>query len=183
MKCTALFMGLVMIATIGCVSELITSLNVAQSATKAAGKILTPVNAEYGAALSKIGNEFGALGGFVGDFDKSVAAGKPAIAQEIKNATDTLTQDLSGILAMAQIKNPEKIEYVTIFVAIGAEAVDQVIAHLPQAGVTAQAATVSTMAKLPHLKDLPGAPAFKDHNSLKKVWNDAVAKEFPKAKI
>lgn len=168
---------------IGCVSQLVQGTQVAQEAFTAAGKILTPTNPEYGSVLSKIGSDFGSLGGFINDFDKSVDAGKPSIAIEVQNAANTAEADMSGFLALAQVKNPDKIAIANTAVAIGASVVDIIVQHIaPSAPVVAQSAVIGGT-PLPRLKDLPGAPSAKTAKDLKDIWNKTVSGSYPKAKI
>lgn len=156
--------------------ELVKDINAAQVVAQSAGNILSAVNPTDGQVMLKIANELKGLSTEVSNFEKASGAAQNGIAAQIKVATDTLTADLSNILSLVNVHNPELTEYITVAVAIANSVITVVLQNLPAAGISPQSKTLAQSAALPSVP-------WKTHKDLKATWNNKVKVAYPKATV
>jgi len=178
-KTLSVLLALVICVTsVGCKPEVYKTIETAEQVVSAAQQILSTSNPEAGAILVQVGSGLSTLDALLHQYDQSVAAGKPGIATQIQAVANTITANLSTVLSVVKVKNPELIEYITTAVAIANSVINVVIANLPTTSTApAMARADGTVGGA-----LPTVP-FKNHKDLKKIWNDKIGGAFPKAKV
>jgi len=109
-------------------------------------------------------------------FEAASATEKPGVAGQIHALLNTLTGNLSTVLADVHIKNPDLVKYIDIAVAVVNTGFGYLLKKLPTGSVAAQSSILQTQA-------LPVIPKAKSASDLKKAWNAAVGAAHPEAMV
>lgn|GEM_PF-6957774 len=181
-KCLSIVLMLALsclpVITTGCsTDEVIASLQTADSVVVSAESILAPVNAQSTNVLAKVDTDLKAVIKGFQDYEAAEVSLKGQKAEDLKATLTTIQGNLSAVLQDVGVKNPGLVRDITVAVAVVNSAVVLVLNQLNATpAATTQSAVVSN-------SSLPLIATAKSHKDLKKAWNNAIAQDFPRAKI
>jgi len=163
--------------TSGCnSSEVQASIKVASQVATNAAQIIAPANPGAAQLLAAAGKGISDAGTAYRDYLNSEAGLKDAKGAELQAALVAIQGNLAAILADVRVKNPEKLQYISVGVAVVNTTVTlilELINSKTSSAVTAQSAAASTLPLLP----------ARNANDLKKAWNNACKNGYPQAVV
>lgn len=178
-KCLSVVLAVLLIllplSTAGCgADQIIAGLETADAVDVAAIGILSPVNPNMATALSTVDADLKTVIKAYQDYEAAAPSGKATAGELVRATVSTIQGNLSAILADVGVKNPGLLRDINIAVAVVNSALVIVLSKV--SGTTAQALVVGNA-------NLPVVAGAKSASDLKKAWNNAIAVDFPKAKI
>lgn len=166
--------------TTGCSSkDFQASIAVSSQVATNAAQIIAPVNPKAAEILTAVGKGIADAGAAYQDYETADASVKDSKGAALRATLSAMQGNLATVLADVRIKNPEKLQYISIGVAVVNTTVVLILNQLNKSpaetssSVTAQSVSQS---QLPVL-------AVKSSADLKKVWNNACKQGYPQAQL
>jgi len=169
-----------MLAFTACSSDqIIADLGTAQTVAVQAQKILAPTNPEIANVAGEVATDLGVVIKAYGDYETAAPGDKPTKAALVQATAQSITANLGDILTAVKVKNPAVLAEITVFVQVANTAVVALLHQVPAPA----SSTTQAQAAVVQAQQLPVLSNAKSAADLKRAWNDAVKKSFPKAKI